>query len=215
MTSLPQVAQALQTVLTTAADHAAQATHFVQRHSKLTGARFAQTLVFGWLANAQATLEDLSQTAAACGLTITAQGLDQRFTPAAAACLQAIVRVAMDQLVRADPVAIPLLHRFPGVYLLDSSTIVLPDALASIWPGCGGSRPTNTSAALKLQVGLDLCTGSLVGLDFQPGRAHDSTAVLQTMPLPAGTLRLADLGYFDLDALAILPPVPVRPPLRQ
>jgi hypothetical protein len=44
------VASTLQTVLGPIAARAARATGFVQRTSKLTGARFVQTLVFGWLA---------------------------------------------------------------------------------------------------------------------------------------------------------------------
>ena len=64
MTSIPQVAKALRTVLTRVANRAARATRFVQRRSKLSGAKFVQTLVFGWLANPEATYEELAQTAA-------------------------------------------------------------------------------------------------------------------------------------------------------
>jgi hypothetical protein len=46
---------------------------------------FNQTLVFGFLANPQATLEELTQTAATLGVEISPQALDQRFT--AAACI--------------------------------------------------------------------------------------------------------------------------------
>ena len=67
MVTIPQVAEAMQTVLTTTADDAARETRFVQRESKLGGAAFAQTLVLGWLENPEATLEELSQTAAATG----------------------------------------------------------------------------------------------------------------------------------------------------
>ena len=59
MVTIPQIAEAMQTVLTTTADQAAHETGFVQRESKMGGASFAQTLVLGWLENPQATLEDL------------------------------------------------------------------------------------------------------------------------------------------------------------
>ena len=42
---------------------------------------------------------------------ITPQALDQRFTPAAAACLEQVLRTAITRLIAADPVAIPLLDR--------------------------------------------------------------------------------------------------------
>jgi len=84
MTTVSQLTQALQEVFTTTADALARRTGFVQRASKLTGALFAQTLVFGWLANPQASLEGLAPVAAAVGVTIRAQSLDERFTEAAA-----------------------------------------------------------------------------------------------------------------------------------
>ena len=86
MASIAQVSQAMQTVLTTVADTAAHTTGFVQRVSKLTGARFTQTLVLGFLSNPQATREELAQTAATRGRTISQQGRDQRMTESGAAC---------------------------------------------------------------------------------------------------------------------------------
>jgi hypothetical protein len=200
MTTITQVAQAMQTVLTVVAEKAARVTGFVQRESKLTGATFCQTLVFGWLANPQATLEELAQTAAIVGVEISPQGLDQRFTRAAAACLKQVLDVAVETVVTADAVAVPILQRFNGVYIQDGSTLVLPDALAEVWQGCGGN-PGQSAAALKLQVRLDMVAGRLSGPYLQDGRAHDRSAALQTAPLPAGSLRLADLGYWSLEAL--------------
>jgi hypothetical protein len=201
MCTIPQVAQAMQTVLTTEANAAAKVTKFVQRESKMTGAMFTQTLVFGWLANPQSSLEELTQTAAALGVKISPQGLDQRFTKEAAACLYQVLSTAVAYVLAAEPVVVPLLQRFNGVYVQDSSVIVLPDALATEWAGCGGNT-AGTAAALKLQVRLDLNAGALNGPLLQDGRAQDRTTSLQTAPLPAGALRLADLGYFDLAVLA-------------
>ena len=65
MTTIPQVARAMREILTTTAAEAGRATRFVQRSSPLNGATFSQTLVFGFLGNPQATLEELTQTAAA------------------------------------------------------------------------------------------------------------------------------------------------------
>ncbi len=115
MTNVPQVATAMQTLLTTTANAPARATRFTQRRSPLSGAGFAQALVFGWLSNADAILEELSQSAAACGCPVRAQALDQRFTPAAAAFLQDLLTQAVQTVVTSDPVAIPLLQRFAGI----------------------------------------------------------------------------------------------------
>src|SRR5262249_15052898 len=102
-------------VLTSSADAAAKTTQFVQRTSRLGGATFSPTLAFGFLGNPQASLEELAQTAATLGVPITPQALDQRFTPAAAACLEQVLRAAITRVIAADPVAIPLLERFAAV----------------------------------------------------------------------------------------------------
>lgn len=202
MTTIPQVAHAMRKILTTTADEAARATRFVQRTSPLGGATFSQTLVFGFLGNPHASLEELAQTAATLGVSITPQALDQRCTAPAATCLEQILRAAITEVIAAEPVAMPLLARFPAVYLQDSSTIVLPDARATVWQGCGGSTLSHTSAALKLQVRLELRTGGLAGLQLQDGRASDRTAALPD--LPTGALRIADLGSWSVEALQAL-----------
>jgi hypothetical protein len=115
MASIPQVAQALRTVLTRVANRAARATRLVQRRSKLSGAKFVQTLVFGWLANPAATSEELAQTAATLGVKITAQGLEPRFTERAAQGVERVLQAAVQQVIAAAPVAIPLLQRFSAI----------------------------------------------------------------------------------------------------
>jgi hypothetical protein len=135
------------------------------------------------------------------GTPITAQGLDQRFTPAAAVCLRAVLHAAVGQVLGGDPAALPVLQRFRGVYLLDGTTITLPACLADLWRGCGGGTPNSGLAALKVQVRWELISGALDGLALQAGRDADSRTPLNGSPLPPGSLRLADLGYFDLDTL--------------
>jgi len=193
------VTHALQALFTTTADHLARRTGFVQRASKLTGAAFAQALVFGWLANPQASVEALAQAAAAVGVTISAQGLDQRFTEAAAVFLEDMLAAAVQTVIAADPVAIPLLERFTAVVLLDSSTLTLPAAVALWWPGC-----STGTAALTLHVRYDLCRGCLSGLVVREGRISDRSTTMQTAPLPRGARRISDRGFFTLGVFAAL-----------
>ena len=202
MTTIPQVARTMREILTTTAAEAGRATRFVQRTSPLNGATFSQTWVLGFLGNPQATLEELTQTAAAWGVEITPQALDQGFTASAAACLHQVLLTASARVITAEPGAIPLLERFPAVYGQESSTIILPEVFAAQWHGCGGSTSSSASAALKLQARLEMCTGRL-DVQLQEGRASDRAAVLPG-PLPAGALRLADLGYWSLEAFAAL-----------
>ncbi len=204
MPSVASLAPALQHVLTTAATAAARVSGFVQRQSKLTGPLFVQTLVFGWLNQPNSTLEQLCQIAASLGVSISPQGLDERFSEQAAIYLGQVLEAAVGQVIAADPVPVELLTRFPAVTIHDSSTIVLPNALAAVWRGNGGNSSTNTAAAVKLQVRWNLTNGSLEGPLLQDGRGQDTTGPLPESPVAAGTLRIADLGYFSLDHLADL-----------
>jgi hypothetical protein len=167
----------------------------IQRERKLNGASLIQGLVLGWMKHPDASLEQLTQMTAACGTTLTPQALDQRFTPALSDCLGRLLEATVSQTIAAQPGAIELLNRFNGVYLLDSTVIALPDPLKPVWPGCGGS---GGKAALKLQVRLDLRGGQLQGPVLLAGRTAEQRGPLSTQPVPAGSLRLADLGYFNI-----------------
>lgn len=198
MNIISKVANVMQAVLTYTADAIARKTGFIKRLRKLTGSGFVQTLVFGWLSNPTATLEELTQTAASLGISITPQGLDKRFTQKAANFIKKVLESAVATVIAQKPVAIPVLQRFNGVYIQDSSTITLPDVLAVIYQGCGGSTAKNTSSSIKTQIRLNLNTGELIGPYLQPGKEHDQSSNLSQIPMPKGSLRIADLGYFSL-----------------
>ncbi|HEX4950367.1 MAG TPA: IS4 family transposase [Blastocatellia bacterium] len=200
MQNIPQVAAALQRTLTTTAKAAGQASNFVQRASKMDGAAFVQTLTFGWMANPAATLEELAQTAAVCGVEITPQGLDQRCTLAGAECLRLTLEAAVQQVVESTPQALPILQRFSAVTVLDSTSITLPDELKTHWPGQGGDAPSG--AALKLQVRLELSSGRLEGPLLQAGKDNDPGSAGQQLPVAKDSLRLADLGYWSVKRFA-------------
>jgi hypothetical protein len=114
--SVPQLAAALQTVLTDHARARARPTGFLRRQGKLTAEAFVQGLVFGWLDDPGAPLEGLAEAiAAAGGADVTPQALDQRFTPAAANLLRDVLQAALGHVFAATPAAVPLLRRFTGV----------------------------------------------------------------------------------------------------
>jgi DDE family transposase len=199
--NVTQLAGALQTVFTHDAEDAARDSGFIKRRRQLTGPAFVQALTFGWLEDPKAAVEELAQLAGELGAALTPSALDQRFTAPAADCLARVLGRALEHVLAARPAALPLLRRFNGVYLQDSSTLSLPAALAARLPGCGGSTPTAGKAALKLQVRWELTTCALEGLDWSPGRSADTKAELSRAFLPPGALRIADLGYYDLEAL--------------
>ena len=52
---------------------------------------------------------------------------------------------------------------------------------------------------MKLQVRLDYLSGLLQGSFIYPAKAHDCSSCMQVLPVKKGALRLADLGYFNLN----------------
>jgi hypothetical protein len=204
MTTIAQVSQMMQAVLTTTAAEADRVIHFSRRpdRAKFTASTLTQTLVLGHLAHPAASAAQLAQSAARIGVDVSPQAIESRLNSRTAALLAYVLKASVRHLVSSDePLAIPLLQRFKGVYVHDSTSIALPDELASLWPGCAGDGPR---AALKCGVQLDLLSGTLSALDLTAGRACDLSLPCQQAGLPAGSLRLADLGFFDLSRLAEL-----------
>lgn len=205
MTTIPKVSAALTALLTTSAEAAGRASGFVRRQSKLSAPLFVQTVVFSWLGMPTAGLGQLSRVAGVLGVRISPQGLEQRFTQAAGRLLQQVLADGVRQVIESEPTAVPVLRRFTGVYIQDSTTVSLPVALAAEWPGCGNDHtPSAIRAGLKLQVRLELTRGTLAGPAPAAGRASDRATVAIGDPLPAGALFIADLGYFSLPYLAEL-----------
>jgi hypothetical protein len=200
---LTDLASQLQTLFGADADRAAAESQFIRRQRKLSGSAFAQGLVFGWLDKPQSSLDELVGSLARSGVTLTPQSLHDRFTPQAAEFFRLLLGQALGKVVAASGrPALALLRRFAGVYLLDSTLIGLPAALAALLPGCGGrDAASSCQAALKVTVRLELAAGCLEGINLNPGRTADAKTELQQAPLPQGALRLADLGFFDLGVL--------------
>jgi hypothetical protein len=193
---IAKVSAAVQALFGDLAEDVAKGHPIILRRRRFTAATLAQTFTLGFLADPRADDERLAQVAAACGAAVTPQAIEQRHTPRLAAFLEALFRRASQHIVRSQESLAPLLTRFTAVLLLDSTTITLPDELRERFPGCGGSHGGG-QAAMKLQVRWDLCSGALEAIAVEPGRDCDYKTPLQSAALPAGSLRITDLGYFD------------------
>lgn len=200
MRMIPQVAAAVESLLGPWAEQANQVCHVVQRQRKFTAATLARTLVLGFLAKPNASDKELAEMAALCGVAVTPQAIEQRFTARLAQFAERLFRQAIRTAVGAETTLAPLLTRFTSVLVLDSTTIALPDDLRERFPGCGGSHGSG-QAALKIQLQWDLRKGAWQAVSIEPGRDSDYKTPLQQAPLSAGSLRIADLGYFDTAVL--------------
>lgn len=200
MKTIQQVPMQVNQLLTDCVERVERSSGFVQRKSKLNGSRFVQTLVWSLMQNPDATLEEMAAMAGLMGAEISAQGLAERFTETACVLMHEVLASAMRMIVSSDPVAIPLLARFKGVYLLDSTVIPLPASLHSVWPGVSTNQGEAT-AAVKVQVRIEYRSGCLDHVALQSGRSQDRAAAVQRAELPVGSIRLADAGYFSLPVL--------------
>lgn len=199
MTSLTELARAVQQLLGEEADELAAQTGFVKRRRKVSGANFARTVVFTALADPEAPGSRLQVFASAAGLAASRQAIQRRFDARGAEFLRRLLRRAVEKVV-ATPVVVPLLQRFTGVEVFDSSVVSLPDALAETYRGghSGRAKEPAAKASVKLTVGLELKAGALRGPELSDGRAGDLKAPLAQAAPPPGGLQVADLNYFCL-----------------
>jgi hypothetical protein len=182
------------------ADQLARESGFCQRARKLTGPVFAQSLVFAFLQNPDATLDDFADTAERLlHDSVTGQAFDKRFTPQAAHFLQHCFLEAFNQSFNSvRPTLLPVLRRFAGVFLRDATLVGLPAQLAPWLPGRGGRQtPHGQAAAVKLVFEAEITTGELTEVCLLAGLDNERTAEVAHKPLPAGALLLEDLGFFS------------------
>lgn len=198
MTSVTYVEQQLRYILEERANVLAREVGSIVRQRKFRGADLVQTLVFGFGQHPHASLEQLASTAAVRAVQVSDTAIHDRFTEQTAHLLRRVLEEMTEVVVQAaQAVPLRLLKRFGAVICEDSSTITLPDGLAQQWPGCGGSQ-VHTQAALKAHTRLDLKRGRLWGPRLTAGRVSDRHSPLHAEPMAAGSLFIADLGYFSV-----------------
>lgn len=195
MSTIADFAQSLQHLLTTQADELAREVGFVRRSRKLSGARFAQSLVFGYLSQPDSSLEALTQTFIYGSETALArQSLHERFTGRAAHFMERLVLEGVRIYCQGPQQSHAFFRPFSAVYAMDSTVITLPESLAAVWRGTQGG-------GLKLHVRLNLTHGGFEQVGLSDGRVHDQNHDLVHDGGAVGSLHLADLGYFSLARL--------------
>ena len=73
-------------------------------------------------------------------MAISPQGLDERFNETAANCLRRILEEAMDVVIESSPQVIPILQRFSGIFVQDSTSLQLLAELAERWKAAVAAR---------------------------------------------------------------------------
>lgn len=194
------VAAAIQHLFGKGCEAAAQKSGVITRKRKFTASTLLQTFVLGFLKNPEASDEELAQMAVQCGVEVTPQAIEQRHSPKLVTFLQEAFQEGAKLVVGTDRALAPILERFPSVPILDGSSVQLPDSMQAEFAGCGGSYDAG-KAALKLQTELDLRSGA-VTVEVEQGRSPDGATPRQHERHGQGSLRITDLGYFNVEVFA-------------
>jgi hypothetical protein len=175
----------------------AHQTQFVRRASRLDGLMFLKALVFGFIERPNASLNELAQVCFDLGVEITPQGLDERINAYSVAFLKSIFAQAIEMFQNSLSLPLPTLQQFSAIHIVDSTVKELPDSLMQEYPGCGG---VSGQASVKIQLVFEFLRGNLEQVVLQAGRAADQGFRDYLRLVTAGSLTIADLGYFSLDA---------------
>jgi hypothetical protein len=194
MQDMTQLAPKLQVFFTQTAEALARKTKFVQRKSKMTGALFLQSVVFGFEEQPRACLTDLIEMSDDLGVAISKQGLQERIK-GAVPFLQEMFEQGVRLFRHELPLEAAVLKQFSGIFITDSTVVALPEPLRQEFPGCGGS---GSDAAVKLQLTFELLCGAMDTVDFQSGRSADQGYDGHVHAIRPGALYMSDLGYFVL-----------------
>jgi hypothetical protein len=197
---IEKVRDALQGTFLRCAEEANERTAAVKRRRKFTPPTLAQAFILALLQNPKASHDDIASIAAGSGVNLSPQAIEQRYSPSLTAFFKVLFEKMAQQIVASEETLAPILSRFTEVILIDSSVIALPDSQQSEFRGCGGSYQANQSA-IKLQTEFDLNSGSLRCVELEQGRANDGATNRQQIIQNAGSLRIADLGYFNIPVL--------------
>ena len=192
-----KIAKALQFVLNEKADELAKESGFIKRARKVKGSTFIKTLLFAWLPKPDTSVEGIARAGFTHNLKISAQGVDKRFTPEAGEFLKNVLGAAVSQAIAAsEPAAIELFSRFTNIYVADCSTVTLPEQLADRYTGAGCAEQPRRSS-VKIDARLELKSGHL-HFDLLDGKHSDNRSNGAQAVYEPGSLRLQDLGYFNL-----------------
>lgn len=179
-------------------DSLARETGFVRRSSKCTPQDFVSLCVFSTQSVATDSLMHLcNHLDVENQLSLSTEGLNQRFNPTAVAFLKALFSNLLQEKIGSRSTILSQVGDFfRRIRLLDSTVFQLPDEYATSYLGSGGSAHT---AGMKIQLEYELKSGDFLQVDVGPGKNNDGTyGTKRALTARPGDLCIRDLGYFDL-----------------
>ncbi len=171
---------------------------FVKRKSKYRAQDLVALCI--WLNQniAHTSLVQLcSRLEANTGISMSPEGLNQRFNSQAVQFLQQLLAHLLHQQFCSSS-KIPTLYTnyFRSIRVLDSTHFQIPDKFVSTYKGSGGS---GQNAGVKIQLEYDLLSGEFSDIKIEPGKRSDQAyGATRTGMIQKNELYIRDLGYFRL-----------------
>ena len=170
-----------------------------QRSGKISSFEFLFSLVLG---QGSALALTLNAQATALSEPVSRQALDQRYTPEAVAYFKAAFEQALQRTLSwpsDGPIAQRLREHFAALRLFDSTQCACADALASLFPACGGG---GAQAGLKVLLSYEYASSQLRPLGVLPGKRSDQgLAELAAQQVQSDEIGLFDKGFYKAQAL--------------
>ena len=176
----------------------------IRRQRILTGQGYARGLVFGWLAQPDASYSQLQEMLALQGCEMTAQAVEQRLgQEQSVTFFERLLSASLSHCLCAQPVETSVFEQFEGVYLQDGTLISLPKELKERYKGFGGRTQESGLSAMRIQVRLNLANGAMQGPWLQEAVEceREGAGSLQQQPLPANALYVVDSHYPTLKVM--------------
>jgi len=178
-------------------DKLARDTRFVQRRSKLCPVRFLDILIKDANSERCLSLLDYSnELQTSHGISVSAQGIDDRFNDYSVKFVKSIVMRLLSSQVPV-PLDASFLERYTSVNILDSTKLALPDFLKDDFPGFGGSA---SESGISIQFRYDLKNSVVSSLDVYPATFSDSKYT-ENISVDGNSLEIFDLGYVSSEYL--------------
>jgi hypothetical protein len=169
-----------------------------QRRGKIPAFEF----LFSALGQSSALDLTLNAQAAALSLPVTRQAIDQRYNPAATAFFEAAFQDALATSLTwttNSPMVCGIQKHFTAVRIFDSTHCPCEDALAKIFPACGGG---GGPAGLKVLLSYEYASGQLHPLAvLAANRTDQGLADQAAQQVGPGELGLFDKGFHKAKAL--------------
>jgi hypothetical protein len=169
---------------------------FVQRSSRLNAFNFVNLLLFAGQHIEEFSLEDLGNDLNdQFGLTISKQGLNQRFNSKGVEFMKELLTLQLSRHVQAGDLSqIPTYKkRFNRIRIKDSTRFTLPEGFASAYKGHGGG---GSSSQISIQYEYDILSGRTMDLSLTGACRNDQQDSKETLDtIQKGDLLMRDLAY--------------------